>query len=434
MSSRSSLLSFAVFAWALSACATRTEPPWPFPAGTTAPLKGTWLTYQSNPAHNAVLSPVKINGNWTYEDDSQINSGLAVVGNTVFFDDFAGRVVALDARTGNPRWQWKTDNVLMSTPIVFENRIYVGSGRNGPMDRAQRSFAYISGTRAAQDEFWGRADGDHVFSLDATKGTLIWSYRTMGEDMPSPTIVGNVLVFANGDAHAYGIDRLSGRALWRERLGGISTMASATADGDSVLVSDCNFSEESAHTTELNASNGRPQWTISEGNCDSSPTLGAGLVYLAGIDGNRQSFGFGGHVVVVAVDAVTGRLRWKFRSSAVGPYTAVGSNERAIAGTYADRIYFQSLPAIDEVAAFDAPSGAIKWLFHTSAPVKMSVVVSSGRVYFGDVAGLFYTLDERSGNLLRTRIFNQPFSTSPPVVAGSVIFVVNGTTVNAFHT
>jgi len=61
----------------------------------------------------------------------------------------------------------------------------------------------------------------------------------------------------------------------------------------------------------------------------------------------------------------------------------------------------------------------------------MSPVVANGRVYVGDTAGLLYTLDARTGALLELREFNKPFATSPPIVAGNRMLIVNGSTVAA---
>jgi hypothetical protein len=60
----------------------------------------------------------------------------------------------------------------------------------------------------------------------------------------------------------------------------------------------------------------------------------------------------------------------------------------------------------------------------------MSPVVYNGRLYAGDIAGLFYTLDAR-GRLLELRGFKKPFSVAPPIIAGSKILVVNDMSVIA---
>jgi outer membrane protein assembly factor BamB len=131
------------------------------------------------------------------------------------------------------------------------------------------------------------------------------------------------------------------------------------------------------------------------------------------------------------LNAGTGKPVWVYRGDKTGFWTLLSSDETAIAGTYAAGTYYQPAPLTDEIIAFDAPTGHVRWRFRTSGPVKMSPVVWKGRLYVGDTVGLFYTLDARSGNLLEVRAFRQPFTTSPPIVAGNKILIVNGTSVNA---
>jgi outer membrane protein assembly factor BamB len=137
--------------------------------------------------------------------------------------------------------------------------------------------------------------------------------------------------------------------------------------------------------------------------------------------------------VVAALDAKTGKPVWVNRGTAQGLWSIVGSDEEAVAGTYASGTYYQAAPLLDQMIAFDADTGKIRWRFHTSGPVKMSPVLLNDRLYVGDTVGLLYTLDARNGRLLEIREFKQPFTTSPPIVAGQKLIVVNGTSVNAIR-
>ena len=62
----------------------------------------------------------------------------------------------------------------------------------------------------------------------------------------------------------------------------------------------------------------------------------------------------------------------------------------------------------------------------------MSPVIHNGELYFGDTVGMFYTIDARSGKLRKAQAFDEPFTTSPPIIVGRTLIVVNGTTVRAF--
>lgn len=382
--------------------------------------------YQLTPAHNAVVEePVPSKIGWRYDAKAKINGGIALAGDLLIFDTFDRQVVALEAATGKPRWVSSSDNVIMSTPVISNGLIVVGTGRNAGHNH-DGGFVYESGNMADATDIWGRPEGDHIIALRASDGSVAWSYRTAGENMPSPAIVGNNVIFANGDSHAYALRLSSGDPAWRIDTDGLSTMASATAANGRVMLSVCNFMQATAHTYAVAPASGEVIWEVPFGNCDSSPTVGAGAVYLSGISGNQDAVGFGGRAVIAAVDEKTGSLRWRYESPSNGAYTSVGSSERAIAGMFDSGVYYQALPTEDAFVAFNAQTGKELWRVRTAAPVKMSAVVRKGRIYFGDTAGLLYTVSANGGKVISERPFDEPFTTAPPVALGSSLLLVNG--------
>jgi outer membrane protein assembly factor BamB len=392
--------------------------------------------YQLRSDHNAVVARSTFAVTWTYNTNAKVNGGLAVVGDTLILDDFAHEVVALDVSTGHVRWKASTDNIVMSTPVVSGGLVYIGTGHNGAASAMNDhngggGFVYALPPGAADLTMWGRPEGDHIIALDASTGAERWKYRTAGEDMPSPAFVNGVLVFANGDFHAYGLDATSGEAAWQRELDGISTMASAAVSGSHAIVSVCSGVKMQGHTVALDARSGAIAWNSAAGDCDSAPTLGAGKVFVSGVDGNSTSFGYGARGIITALNETTGKIDWRYRSTEAGPYTKISSNERAVAGTYADGRYFQSIPTSNELLAFEARSGRVRWRLRTAGPVKMSPIVKDGVLYVGDTAGLLYRIDAARGTILRTKMFDEPFTTSPPVIVGRTLLIVNGSSVYA---
>jgi outer membrane protein assembly factor BamB len=391
-----------------------------------------WPTYQATADHNAVVADASAPAGvrWTTDLKAKINGGLAYSGGLVFVATFDYRLVALDARTGAVRWQTKFDNVLMSSPVIRAGRVIVGSGDNGMSAREGSTFAYSS-LLEDTSPFWGREAGDHIFALDPGTGAQQWSFRTAGEDMPSPVLFGEHVVFANGDGHAYSLELKSGAAQWQTALPGISTMASATASASGmVFVSVCGTGLRGS-TEALDAKSGKIRWQVPYGDCDSSPTLGDGKVFLAGVSGNEQANGYGGAGVIAALDPFVGKVAWVYRTPRSGLFSRISSSERAIAGAYVGGMFFDAVPTTDQLLALDARTGALRWSVQSVGPIKMSPVVRGGKLYVGDTAGILYAIDAKTGRVIDTQMFAAPFTTSPPIIVGSELFVVNGTSIFA---
>ena len=170
-------------------------------------------------------------------------------------------------------------------------------------------------------------------------------------------------------------------------------------------------------------------WESPYGHCDAAPTVAEGKIFVPSVE--PGSLKYVGRTIVAALDAKSGKALWTYHSTSDGVWTMLGSDESAIAGTYDRGTYYQPAPLNDELIAFNAASGNIRWRFHTSGPVKMSPVIKSGHLYFGDTTGVFYDLDSASGRLVRATPFKKPFATSPPVIVGQTMFLANDESIYA---
>ncbi|HET6894136.1 MAG TPA: PQQ-binding-like beta-propeller repeat protein [Candidatus Baltobacteraceae bacterium] len=370
--------------------------------------------YQYSSSHNAVFTKPDVRAKWIAQLDGRVNGGLAVVGNTIYVTSFDQHLYAIDLNSGHIRWKASTGNIVMSTPVVADGIVVVGSGHDG----------FLASDPTAQ--IWGRKSGDNVMAFDTKTGRMLWTFHTKGEDMASPAIDGTRLVFANGDLHAYGLDLRSGRPLWMRRLLGIDTMASTTIRSGVAYIGLCHNMPHFRRTLAVRTRSGHLVWSNPNGSCDASPAVDNGIVFVDGNDERLNTpYATGGADIVAAIDEATGKTLWHHASSP-GPYTLVASGEHAIAGTATSGVLYQSIVNRNAVVAFDGRTGRELWRVQTSGPVKMSPIVTQGRVVFGDTAGVLYSVYRVNGDVLHTRSFKSPFSTSPPVIVGGTLLIANG--------
>jgi len=378
-----------------------------------------WPMYQLRPDHNAVVASNERAVPWMRPLSGKINGGLALAGGALFAETFAPAVVALDAHTGRVRWSTAVPNVVMTTPIVSDGLVIVGTGTSdvlvqpGPL-------------------VWGRPGGDKVIALDARTGRIRWRRSTLGEDMPSPALVRiglqDAIVFANGDNHLRALSVRDGHPIWMRAVRGIDSMSSAASDGNRVylLVGSGMHSGLHDRILAIDPRNGNTLWSAPFGNADCSPTVAYGRVFVEGSAGDAR----GGFNDVAAVDQLNGKLRWRWYSG-YGTFTSRGSDEEAIAGLASDGAFYESIPATNQFMAFDAFSGRVRWAMRTNAAVKMSAVEAGGRLYFGDTGNTFYVVDARTGRTISRHRFPSYFTASPPLIVGGTLYIANDDVVRA---
>ena len=378
------------------------------------PPPGTWPMYQLDATHNAVLARPGLRANWLTRLGAKINGGLAISGDTLYVDSFDDHLYALDLRSGALRWDAQAQNTLMSTPVIADGAVIVGSGNNGFLKPDD-----------AKSQIWGRPQGDDEYAFDTSDGALRWRVHTVGQDMPSPAIFGTTAILANGDLHAYALDLATGTPRWQVDLFGVATMASMTIADGMAFTSTCRNAPYACETRAFDPRTGATIWTNPYGGSDCTPTVDDGLVFVNVNRDDAAHYHTGGTDVVVAIDEHTGKTRWTY-DSATGPYTFIGSNERQIAATAHDGVLYQPIGTASLVIALRERDGRLLWSARTAGVVKMSPVVDGDRLYFGDTEGILYDLDGRTGRIMHTSSYLQPFATSPPVIVGETLFIANG--------
>ena len=115
--------------------------------------------------------------------------GAGVAYGRVFIGNINGRVLALDARTGEVAWVRVVDDFVYSSPAIADETIYVGSYDH------------------------------HLYALDAVTGEVRWRTDAGERISGSPSVIGP-LVYAStiarepSEGRTFAVDRRSGEVVW----------------------------------------------------------------------------------------------------------------------------------------------------------------------------------------------------------------------------
>lgn len=273
------------------------------------------------------------------------------------------------------------------------------------------------------------SDDGHVYAVDAASGRQRWMHRTDGPVPATPAVHGGTVYVPSYDGRLHAIDAATGELRWTYATGGerrfearglhgLQPRSQTIADMYDVYLSSpvvaqgaVIFGSGDGHVHAVDADTGRERWRFRTGDVvHASPAYADGMVYVGSWDGR-----------LYALDAATGAQRWMFQAGV----DALMANQQG----------FQSSPAVvdgvvytgcrdSHVYALDARTGAERWRYSTGASwVNATPAVQGGRVHAATSdSSLYLVLDAASGRLVHQHS-TQSYVFASPVIAGDVVLV-----------
>lgn len=185
--------------------------------------------------------PRVLDNAWSWEKPAEISPLVqpVVAGGLVYVGDYDGVLHAIDAKTGQTRWTYRTGGLIYHTACVYDGRVYSGSqdGALHAVDARTGERRWTFQTRAGIVSAPCAIDGKvlvtskdgHLYAVDAASGELAWQFPAAGEPalapiLCSPSAGGGVACFGDESLMAYGVDLASGRLKWKQQLRGQSFM------------------------------------------------------------------------------------------------------------------------------------------------------------------------------------------------------------------
>ena len=159
------------------------------------------------------------------EDEASIYTGVAVVGDTIFYGTSLGVLKAYDVKNRREVWRRQFGNAVYSTPLAAGGVVVAGdaAGAVWGLDAAtgRRLWRIAAKTPVIGD---GLVAGDWLYmglgsgsmaKIELRTGRIAWEFR-FGEGQPQgrPAVAGGRVVFGAWDTNLYCLDEATGERLW----------------------------------------------------------------------------------------------------------------------------------------------------------------------------------------------------------------------------
>lgn len=267
----------------------------------------------------------------------------ALGGQVVFVSVHSSALEALDAYSGQIYWVFETHEKIQAPPLVAGERVLV----------------------AARSTLW---------VLNATNGRQVWQFHHGVGGWPSsgsPSVLGDMVYIGLGTGTQFwALNLTDGHIRWffdtNDRI-----TSTALVEGENVYVA-------TWHGTifALNRNNGQLRWSYSLNTTQNQSVVDGVGGSMALADGRIFVGDYRGSVL--CIDAVKGRLVWKYATGAQVLATPVVAAGLVYVGS-GDGIFY----------ALDTRSGRPAWRY-TTGEVRSTAALAYGHIYIGSLSGMMY--------------------------------------------
>ncbi|MES1953658.1 PQQ-binding-like beta-propeller repeat protein [Salinisphaera hydrothermalis] len=372
-----------------------------------------WRQYRDGADRNAVVSTdlgVPDDRVTRLDTPEGVRATPTVIGRDLLVgNNNTGTLQRIDPRSGKPRWQTQAPNWVHSEMVWSGDTVVVGYGNR-----------YFTSDADPKVTNYARGTGESgVLALDARTGAQRWQFRTLGEVMPTPAIVGHRVYAATGGRAIQVLSLTDGHQVGLIRLGSFVSMSSPAVDDAGRLFAG---GGDPYRLFCIDTHDNRIAWIADfpdmlGGVDDVPPAVAEGVVVTSGVYTTADKHVFDHRLF--AYDAASGKLLWQADLGTGGPV----KNNRSGAPTIANGEVVVGSPTSKQLAAFDLKTGHKRWSLDTGA-IKAPPVIHDGRVYATTTKAQLLVVDAASGRLLhQLRLGDQPLAPAGPVLAGRDLIV-----------
>lgn len=211
----------------------------------------------------------------------RFGSDVTLAEGRLFVGTHDGKVLCVDAEDGRIVWEFQAGDAVLAAPAVRDGRIVFGS-----YDR-------------------------HVYALESQTGRLLWKRDTRGAVVSTPAIDGDRVVIGGRSYDLFGLDAASGEVVWNRYIWMSWVESSATIRDGTAYVG----SSDAVSVYAFDARTGERVWSRDVfGWAWGQPAVSARRVY-AGTSG-QVGYPVPHRGGVVALDRATGKVAWRFAATA----------------------------------------------------------------------------------------------------------------------
>jgi len=338
-----------------------------------------WVQFRGNHQLTGVsLSnvPATLKPLWTYEAGESIESSAAIVGTTVFVGSQKGELVALNLDNGSVYWKYSTGSPIgESSPAYSDGAVFIGdlggtlhavNARDGKafwtvkLGSEIKSSPVVYGNRILVGSY-----DEHLYCLSNRDGSVVWKFKTNGPVHSTPGIASGLAFIAGCDEVFRAIRISDGKEVFSVASGAYTGASPALRSGMAFYGT---FDNE---VLGVSLDQKQVTWRYEHPQRKfpfySSAAVTASRVVLGGRD------------KLVHGLTPNGKAAWTFTTRARVESSPAIAGGRVFVGSNDGRFYVLSLT-----------NGAKLWEFNAGAPLSASPAIANGKIVIGTQDGRLY--------------------------------------------
>ncbi len=250
---------------------------------------------------------------WNYTINDQLFSSPAVYDGSVYIASLNGRMLRVNASTGQQIWNvlLDTDILIQSSPVIYSDRVYISCTNEYPAVNRSKLFclyaengsvAWFNETENAKDispavvdgKVYAAGAGNILTCFDALTGEVIWQ-STKQITTGHPVVIGND-IYATSDAAVFCVRE--GTTQWEFPLKtGFLVASSLAVSSGRLIVGALNpYASIPGMIHCINIQTGTEYWnysSVNNGEYNTKPTITQNRLYIVedigvGLDRNAR--------------------------------------------------------------------------------------------------------------------------------------------------